>query len=135
MFLHVSDGRRGGLFYIRENVHTTYDKNEKREISMSNTNKIVLPLPKQEMGEAEKMHRRNLENLIEIVQDIERAGKMIGRPSLLKDFLFHLLFVIGAMDQQEMLSQLGIVPQQKTRRKTACGRKPGTRKERVGCRT
>ena len=83
---------------------------------MSNTNKIVLPLPKQEMGEAEKMHRRNLENLIEIVQDIERAGKMIGRPSLLKDFLFHLLFVIGAMDQQEMLSQLGIVPQQKTRR-------------------
>lgn len=102
---------------------------------MSNTNKIVLPLPKQEMGEAEKMHRRNLENLIEIVQDIERAGKMIGRPSLLKDFLFHLLFVIGAMDQQEMLSQLGIVPQQKTRRKTAGGRKPGTRKERVGCRT
>lgn len=98
---------------------------------MSNSDKIVLSLPRQEMGEAEKMHRRNLENLIEIVQDIERAGKMIGRPSLLKDFLFHILFVIGAMDQQEMLSQLGVVPQQNTKGNSTSAKATRTRRERT----
>lgn len=94
---------------------------------MNNYDNIVLSLPKQEKSEAEKMHRRNLENLIEIVQDIDRAGKMIGRPSLLKDFLFHILFVIGAMDQQEMLSQLGIVLRQNAKSNSA-----GTRVARAG---
>ena len=98
---------------------------------MNNYDNIVLSLPKQEMSEAEKMHRRNLENLIEIVQDIERAGKMIGRPSLLKDFLFHLLFVIGAMDQQEMLSQLGVIPQQNTKGNSTSVRATRVRKERT----
>lgn len=98
---------------------------------MSNSDKIVLLLPGQEMGEAEKMHRRNLENLIEIVQDIERAGKMIGRPSLLKDFLFHILFVIGAMDQREMLSQLGVVPQQNTKGNSTIAKATRTRRERT----
>lgn len=98
---------------------------------MNNYDNIVLSLPKQEMSEAEKMHRRNLENLIEIVQDIERAGKMIGRPSLLKDFLFHLLFVIGAMDQQEMLSQLGVIPQQNTKGNSTSAKVTRARRERT----
>ena len=98
---------------------------------MNNYDNIVLSLPKQEMSEAEKMHRRNLENLIEIVQDIERAGKMIGRPSLLKDFLFHLLFVIGAMDQQEMLSQLGVIPQQTTKGNSTSAKVTRARRERT----
>lgn len=98
---------------------------------MNNYDNIVLSLPKQEMSEAEKMHRRNLENLIEIVQDIERAGKMIGRPSLLKDFLFHLLFVIGAMDQQEMLSQLGVIPQQNTKGNSTSAKVTRERRERT----
>ena len=78
---------------------------------MSNTNKIVLSLPRQEMGEAEKMHRRNLEKMIEIVQDIDRAGKLIGKPTLLMDFLYHILFVIGSMNQPDMLSLLGLILQ------------------------
>lgn len=98
---------------------------------MNNYDNIVLSLTKQEMSEAEKMHRRNLENLIEIVQDIERAGKMIGRPSLLKDFLFHLLFVIGAMDQQEMLSQLGVIPQQNTKGNSTSAKVTRARRERT----
>lgn len=98
---------------------------------MNNYDNIVLSLPKQEMSEAEKMHRRNLENLIEIVQDIERAGKMIGRPSLLKDFLFHILFVIGAMDQQEMLSQLGVVPQQNAKGNSTSAKATRARRERT----
>ena len=98
---------------------------------MNNYDNIVLSLPKQEMSEAEKTHRRNLDNLIEIVQDIERAGKMIGRPSLLKDFLFHLLFVIGAMDQQEMLSQLGVIPQQNTKGNSTSAKVTRARRERT----
>ena len=98
---------------------------------MGNTDRIVLSFPKQEMGEAEKMHRRNLENLIEIVQDIDRAGKMIGRPAILHDFLFNMLFVIGSMDQQEMLSLLDVVPKQNTKDNSTGSRATRERKERT----
>lgn len=94
---------------------------------MSNTNKIVLSLPKREMGEAEKMYRRNLEKMVEIVQDIDRAGKLIGRPTLLMDFLYHILFVIGSLDRPEMLSLLGPILQSNAKSNSA-----GTRVARAG---
>ena len=47
---------------IVENAVIVAHRNIEQEISMSNTDRIVLSFPKQEMGEAEKMHRRNLEN-------------------------------------------------------------------------
>lgn len=94
---------------------------------MSNTNKILLSLPKQEMGETEKMYRRNLENLIEVVQDIDRAGKMIGRPTLLMDFLFNIPLVIGSLNRPEMLSLLGPILQSNAKSNGA-----GTRVARAG---
>ncbi len=84
--------------------------------------KCTLQLTKREMGEAEKICQRNLEDLIEIVQDIDRAGKMIGKPTLLMDFLYHILFVIGSMDRPEMISLIGKVPQQAMRKQEAAGK-------------
>lgn len=91
---------------------------------MKDNGKVILSFPEQKMGEAERKHRRNLDNLVEIVQDIDRAGKMIGRPTLLLDFLYHLLFVIGSMNQQDMISVLGVISRQTTKTErevqTAC---------------
>lgn len=91
---------------------------------MKDNGKVILSFPEQKMGEAERKHRRNLDNLVEIVQDIDRAGKMIGRPTLLLDFLYHLLFVIGSMNQQDMISVLGVMSRQTTKTErevqTAC---------------
>lgn len=94
---------------------------------MNNTNKIVLSFPKQEIGETEKMYMHNLENLIEVVQDIDRAGKMIGRPTLLMDFLFNIPLVIGSLNRPEMLSLLGPILQSNAKSNSA-----GTRVARAG---
>lgn len=73
------------------------------------TTKSVLSFPThpaQEMSETEIMYRDNLNNLIRVAQDVDRAGKMIGKNDLLLDLLHKVMLVVASMTMPEMLSMI-----------------------------
>lgn len=52
------------------------------------------------------MYRDNLNNLIRVAHDVDRAGKMIGRQDLLIDLLHKVMLVVVSMTTPEMVSMI-----------------------------
>lgn len=78
-------------------------------MTKKNTSKLVLSIPThptQEMSENEIMYRDNLNHLIRVAQDVDRAGKMIGRYDLLLDLFHTVMLVVVSMTMPEMLSMI-----------------------------